>query len=322
MKTSKKFLTAAITLIIALVVLAGCGSSDDNVSTYGNAAQNNNPHGAPPHVQNQPTSNQPTSTPATTPSPTANAPTATPAPTAEPIQEVASQWNHAFTGVTAFSEGLAWVAYGGGASVIDTNSNIVFSIEGNILHFTPFENGVSFYVTGRPGVVESFEYFIVDRTGTVTFSSVGQTHAVYILAQGPSSFVVAEHETGFAVNEWRLRTIDRNGNDIFPPFANEDAEIDTLHLIHFMAHEYIGEGVFALRFRHTTGSSSSVWTELFDVENSRLLHVDMSQHVDFFASPMQNGEILIIRITLGPEGLTCFPCLMAAHAATGGRLLI
>jgi len=266
-------------------MFAGCGGSDDNVPTYGNVTQDNNPHGAPPHVQAPPVGNQPENNPATTPPPTDNAPTTTPAPeaTPTPTPEPTSQWNHAFTGITAFSEGLAWVAYDEGASVIDTHGNVVFSVEGSIVHFAPFEDGTSFYITGRHASdVDGFEFFIVDRTGRVTLSNQDQPHALYIATMGGGMFVLLEHEVSFAVNEWRIRATDRYGNNIIPPQVILATSAQSF-LQNFGSHLYLGYGAFFL--------SVNTGHYIFDVVEQ---HLGTSRHT-VLASVLHDREYLAIR---------------------------
>jgi hypothetical protein len=127
-----------------------------------------------------------------------------------------------FREMGVFSEDRAWVKYGGqnalSTALIDNTGAVLFQTDFEISYCSPFEDGLSYcLVKGEP----DYTWFIIDSAGTITAanfdltrleSDLVKTNNYMLFGYADGHFLVAEHITGFDANEWRMGTIDKNGN--------------------------------------------------------------------------------------------------------------
>ena len=214
MKITKKILTATTALILMLILLAGCGGSDDNVPIYGNVTQDNNLHGAPPHIQNPPAGNQPENNPTTTPPPTDNTPTTTPAPEATSAPILAPEQVPALSvplqtliNVSSFLNGVAWVQ--GNDSLwrgIDRQGSVLFVLDDGVVPLSHFYNDVA--LVNRGGTRE-----LINIAGNVVSSPTsGDYDEIMRIVPSNGMIIVYRHINTFALTEHQYGIINSDGS--------------------------------------------------------------------------------------------------------------
>lgn len=130
--------------------------------------------------------------------------------------------DQAFTEVSPFSDGLAWVQYTNtdGAietSVINTNGELIFTVDRKVDYYSPFVDGSAFYLyTIDPSIRNSLDNIascIVDCAGNIIYSSEDDGVRI-ILGHGDGHFLAIEHVSNFDTDEWRFGSIDKYGNTL------------------------------------------------------------------------------------------------------------
>jgi hypothetical protein len=180
-------------------------------------------------------------TPSASSSPTNSATTAPTLGTTQPNGDPAGQQTpetvfveYPLREMGVFSEDRAWVKYGDqnqpSTALMDNTGKVLFSTDYEIRYSSPFEDGLSYcIVNGEP----DYKWFVIDSAGTVLSSNFDvssmdavKTNNYILLGYADGHFLVAEHITGFDANEWRLGTIDKNGNIINELKPRPDFDIE------------------------------------------------------------------------------------------------
>jgi len=215
---------------------------------------------------------------------------------------------------STFSEGRAWVQYHDGEDVntaaIDTDGNIIILICDPVLYASDFKDGIAFFVTCPNAVLykrgdssfgnnvfswnssnDSIYFHTVDESGSITDVDYR------LLAHGDGQFIAATHISNFDVDEWRIGTIDKYGNEI-NEFRNYTWEFwGSNYTFRFWDFDfgdftevkekfrYVGDGVFLLH--------GDLWERLF-IYNTRTQSFTMHDGRGFtYKSDYYNGLAMI-----------------------------
>ena len=114
-----------------------------------------------------------------------------------------SVYYHAYTW---FSEGLSWVVIDGTTAIVNKTGEVVSEVDEDILHVTPFKNGLSLLVNHE--LTEK----IIDTEGNILYTSLNNDEIQeHIVLQGDDTFLVIRHITDMTSDYYALGTIDKNG---------------------------------------------------------------------------------------------------------------
>lgn len=165
-----------------------------------------------------------------------------------------------FTKVSSFSEGLAWVQYNdindqSQTSVINTEGDVVFTLEHDVDYYSQFCDGYAFYLYSTDSMskksLDNIVSCIIDNEGNITYSSQNDDIRI-ILGYGNGHFLTIEHVSNFETDEWRFGSIDENGdtlinfdnynNDVFLFWNSDTYEYFTGNFLSKCS--YLGDGIF------------------------------------------------------------------------------
>lgn len=175
-----------------------------------------------------------------------------------------------FTKLQLFSEGRAWVNFDKDGvictGVIDTNGKLLYQAEGEFYYVSPFKDGLAFYVGNSEEIPPCG---IIDLNGNVLFESQDEYS---ILAYGNGHFLAEQHIQNFDKDEWRLGTIDQNGNILNEMAVTEGSVSDPKDC------KYIGENFIAL---------SS--TRLYNISTAKISSIVEGNVYDGVIADFQDG---------------------------------
>lgn len=217
-----------------------------------------------------------------------------------------------------FSEDRAWVQFSSNgvsvAAVINIYGEILFERELRSSRnpiTAPFTDGLS-YIIFRES--DDMYFYIINNDGMILYDSSADDNNFILLGYGDGHFVVAQHISNFATNEWRLGTIDANGNilnelkehpnlrdSMRRPMVETLTSRRGIYSNNYTYHsEYLGGGWWSLSGR---GNISRVWYDANtnNLYNNRglvdLIGINIAQ-----ISGTYNGKILVGRdVLLTPD---------------------
>lgn len=139
-------------------------------------------------------------------------------------------------GMGPFVDGIGWIQYYEGAEMytaaVEEDGHVLFKVPGPVWYVSPFEDGTAFMVvsdnashfTGESYLYEQkqdsgWHEVIVDMEGNELYSTARidtstSTNEEHILCAGEGKFVALRYSSGLQSNEWKLGTIDKDGNVI------------------------------------------------------------------------------------------------------------